>query len=360
MVALHDLFSLAEFEEVVEKGYVRVQRHPEYLDDVAIANYTPKAQHDRAWNDVTEQCRGLIYNPTTEEVIARPFRKFFNHDEQYADVIMWDEHVTVFDKLDGSLGIPYPIPGTDYTEWGIATRGSFTSEQAVWATNYYRENRNEFAFVDNKTDLFEIIYPENRIVVNYTGMKALVYLGSVSVDTGKFEFDNKIYEHKAEILHEGALQYAYELEDRAGKEGFVICAADGVRRVKVKQDEYVRLHRTLSNLNRNMVWETMHGPRIKQAKRLAATVPEEHGKWVMKVANEILAVYDCVVRDVYEAYDRVCMLDTRKQKALMLKDESAIVRSAVFAMLDDKSFESIVWKYVKTSMNEEGESANDD
>lgn len=63
-----DLFDLAFFNKMIEDGFVALEEHPTH-PDVVIANYTKKAQGDGYWNEVTEQCRGLIYNSQTGEVL---------------------------------------------------------------------------------------------------------------------------------------------------------------------------------------------------------------------------------------------------------------------------------------------------
>lgn len=63
-----DLFDLAFFNKMIEEGYVALKDHPTN-PDVVIANYTKKTQGEGHWNEVTEQCRGLIYNSQTGEVL---------------------------------------------------------------------------------------------------------------------------------------------------------------------------------------------------------------------------------------------------------------------------------------------------
>lgn len=47
--------------------------------NIKIYNYGRKCQFDpNAWDDVTEKTRGLIVDWDDGEVLARPFRKFFN------------------------------------------------------------------------------------------------------------------------------------------------------------------------------------------------------------------------------------------------------------------------------------------
>src|SRR5690606_26325973 len=99
---------------------------------LSILNYTEKAQWDRVWNPVTLTCRGLILDDDNE-VVARPFGKFFNLADHEQDDPRLGWPCDVYEKLDGSLGIAYRYG--DHV--GIATRGSFDSEQAQWATRFW-------------------------------------------------------------------------------------------------------------------------------------------------------------------------------------------------------------------------------
>lgn len=148
----------------IEEGYVKVRHHPTL--PYRILNYSELAAYSRTWDEVTLQCRGLIVDDQNE-VIARPFPKFFNdgeHDGDRLPQLDLSAPVEVTDKLDGSLGILYPNEG----EWAIATRGSFESDQAKWATRHYEdEYADHFTPQPGYTYLFEIIYKANRIVVDY-------------------------------------------------------------------------------------------------------------------------------------------------------------------------------------------------
>ena len=104
-----------------EEGLVYKQVHPTL--PLTIWNYTEKVQYDNLWDGVTIQTRGLV---TDDEgnIIARPFKKFFNIEEKrYVPTEKFD----VYEKLDGSLGILFNYKG----EWIMSTRGSFISEQAI-------------------------------------------------------------------------------------------------------------------------------------------------------------------------------------------------------------------------------------
>ncbi|MDO8483882.1 MAG: RNA ligase [Candidatus Limnocylindrales bacterium] len=196
---LADLLDVRLLDSHLCEGLVSVRLHP--TAPLRIFNYTAKCQYNRAWDDVTRQCRGLIVNDGNV-VVARPWPKFYNYGEHVptswsgearpaeraeggGDALPHldlDALVEVTDKLDGSLGILYPsAPG----RWEIATRGSFESEQALRATKIWRDHYGFIMIDPSWTWLFEIVYPENRIVVDYAGMDDLVFLGAAIADYEK-------------------------------------------------------------------------------------------------------------------------------------------------------------------------------
>ena len=367
MTKLDDLFSLADFDEMRQAGFVKVQRHPQFFNELAIANYTHKTQEHYHWNDVTEQCRGLIFNPTTYDIVARPFRKFYNYDEARAPKIDGGQRVVAFDKIDGSLGILYRTPDG---EAAIATRGSFTSDQALWATEWIRADAERYAvFQENAvdwsfyiTDLFEIVYPENRIVVSYD-YEGLVYLASVDVQTGRSDHGGDVYAEVCQVttpLYYGNFGGLFAKEERENAEGFGVYANDttGQKMVKVKYEEYVRLHRIVSNLTPKSVWEAMTGPYMNEVDDLVAEIPEEHEKWVREVAQGLFGEYMSLSVLTNELYQQTAKLETRKDKALFVQQSGypKPVQSAFFAGLDGKSYVGILWNAVKPK----GDSKSDD
>lgn len=241
MTKIGDLFPIVGFKRMKDLGYIRVQSHPRY--DYEIANYTEKAVYDKEWNDVTLQCRGLIYRRSDGEVLARPFRKFFNHNESTAPTFGLNDPVVVTDKLDGSLGVLHITPDG----WAIATRGSFDSPQARHATAVFKaryENYMGASWGFNPpfgiTYLFEIIYPENRIVVDYGQQDDLVLLGAVDIATGKSITPEVIQKSNhpwpgpvTETFTFSTYGEALAAAPRPGKEGFVVHNLRTDERVKI-------------------------------------------------------------------------------------------------------------------------------
>lgn len=226
--------------------YIKDQKHPTL--DLLIWNYTQSCQFAGAWDEYTIQCRGLITD-IEGGIVARPFKKFFNVGDEKNAKMPPDIKPIIYPKFDGSLGILY----WEGDRPAIATRGSFSSDQALWATNWIRSyyvTVPDEDFDRAKTYLFEIIYPENRIVVDYRGMKGLVLLAVIDIETG----DEIPLAHEDEAIRLGldfAQHIKYLNQDEiieqaktldGNEEGWVFhWPTAGNVRLKIKGDEYVRL-----------------------------------------------------------------------------------------------------------------------
>jgi RNA ligase len=287
--------------DMIEQGYIREQRHPSY--PYRILNYTEHAQFDREWNEATLQCRGLVIDEDGN-VIARPFRKFFNDTEhlgEHLPALDLAAPVEVTDKMDGSLGILVP------TTWGpiIATRGSFQSEQAIWATNFYNQTWPFFHPRPGLTYLMEIIYSANRIVVDY-GFSDLVLLGAIDIETGNHipARDLDWPGRKVEQFDYRTLAEALAAPPRTNAEGFVVRYLDGSgQMVKIKLAEYIRLHKLVTGLSERAVWE--HMSTDGRFEDLVANLPDEFHRWVTDVWDNLWTEFDGISGEATYRYMRI-------------------------------------------------------
>lgn len=344
MTQLSELFNPSDLYEDVQQGYVRIQTHPTL--PLRIMNYAEKAVFDRVWTPVTRQCRGLIVNDK-DEVLARPFAKFFNWNEPLAPVIGLEEMVSVSDKVDGSLGILYPTGDGGYA---VATRGSFMSDQAQHATALYQERyADTWTPSPDYTYLFEIVYPENRIVVDYKGQDDLVLLAAVITATGEPTPASSLTEWPGPVVHEWpymSFAQALAMPPRDGMEGLVVMAFLDTM-VKIKQDEYVRLHRIVTGLNARAVWESMGGIE-GSIEDLCAELPDEFHEWTKKVARDLVLRADDILWAATKEYARLTVVlgkgFSRKDYALQAKDHP--LAGYLFRLLDGREIDTLAWKAV--------------
>ena len=74
---LFDYIDRVKLMKQIADGMVKENAHPSL--PLRILNYTPKAQFTpEQWNEVTDKCRGLIFDSRTGDIVARPFSKFWN------------------------------------------------------------------------------------------------------------------------------------------------------------------------------------------------------------------------------------------------------------------------------------------
>lgn len=321
-----NLFTQEELDEMESQGYVRANEHPDFYE-MWILNYTEKAAYEGMWNNVTLNCRGLIVD-AFGNILARPFPKFFNYGQPGCPVVDLDESALVSDKMDGSLGILYR--GRDGLYY-IATRGSFTSDQAIHATEILRTKYADFKPLKGLTYLFEIVYPENRIVCDYADMDDLVFLGAVRTENelgwtyssdkaGMFGWNGP----KAEVFEYKTMREALSATPRKGAEGFVVHLLESDMRVKIKQEDYIALHRIVTGLNARSVWQAMMDDKLDE---LIEQVPDEFHGFVKGVAKDIQEkLSECLeacyltYRDITE--DMLPENATKKDFALIAKNYS--------------------------------------
>jgi RNA ligase len=333
-------FTIDELKKAVEAKLVTERKHP--TADLYIYNYTPLVQYSRAWNEVTLNCRGLILDGAGN-IVARPFRKFFNYEEyQNPEMPPLPLHLpyTVMDKMDGSLGILYH-DGNDYA---IATRGSFESDQAIKATEILRTKYRDFKVNDRHTWLFEIIYPSNRIVVDYGDIEDLILLDVIENHTGTSLPVNHVPFPVVARFDDHKLDQLLGI-NRDNSEGFVVKFDDGTR-VKIKHAEYVRLHRLLTEVSSKSIWEILkNGEKITE---ILDRVPDEFYQWVRTTEKglrdnhaHMLAVAKTMVKDLADL--------ERKEVAMRIKGVDQPYPAIIFALLDgkDQVASDVIWKHLK-------------
>jgi RNA ligase len=327
------------FRERESQGLITCRSHPTH--DLLIWNYTPKCQFERAWDEVTMQARGLI---TTGEgkIVGRPFRKFMNYAEHRGAIPL--EPFKVTEKMDGSLLIVTSYQG----EQIIATRGSFTSEQADRGRAIIQKRYADFDFRPYYTYLFECIYPGNRIVCDYGSMEDIVLLAVIHTETGQeHDIHDPIWVEMWPfpiVKHYDGIQDIAQLQkwQEANKEGFVIRFESGLR-LKIKMEEYVRLHRLLTQVNARVIWEILReGQALDE---LLEKVPDEFFAWVKSTQQSLQEQYSMIEQAGQALYEQVKDLPTRKeQAAIACKSPYSDI---VFRLLDGKPYAEQIWKRIK-------------
>jgi RNA ligase len=386
---LDTLIPPAELAAAIDAGHVSRRQHPAL--PLSIYTYTRAAQYSRAWTTATLQCRGLIADDKTGEIVAWPFPKFFNvgehgHGFDYAPPLPDDESFEVYDKVDGSLGIVFHYDG----RWHVASKGSFTSEQAQWAQAWLDEG-DTFLLTPGVTYLAEIIYPENRIVVDYGRRRDLVLLAAFDATGREIRLSYAAPDWQdigtvvrswpaiplPELLKRTEANSRPDGQPASGMhaEGYVIRYANGVR-AKAKLAEYVRLHKILTGINERDIWRMLGmqkyagqppkhvakalGCTVVEVAALAGadrgpldalleTVPDEFDTWVRSVVARLEEQAAVLAERVTEEYQKIAHLSGDRgefARAAQAIDGQA-VRACMFLILDGRPVDLHLWRAIK-------------
>jgi RNA ligase len=333
-------------EEYINNNLITANKHYEY--DLWILNYTPKAQSKKIWDEYTLSCRGLVID-SDGNIIARPFIKFFNYEELEPGVIDMTQKYEIFEKMDGSMIELFYYENK--MTWMTTTRGSFISEQSVEA--WKMVNDELLSKLDKtKTYVFEILYFENTIVVNYGKRRELVLLGVIDTKTGdELSYDDVKLSYST--LFTVVTKYEYQginnlldlrKYEEDNKEGYVIKI--GKLRVKVKFLEYCRLHAVLTNVSNVIVWE--HLKNNYNFDILIDRVPDEFYNWLNRTAQNLINEYDKIelvaLKEFFNLYHVNGLLDRKEFAMEAIKSEH---RSILFKMYNKAKYDELIWNKIK-------------
>jgi len=246
--------------------------------------------------------------------------------------------------VHNSLGILYRNNGHR-----VATRGAFHSEQAEWATKFLNTHFDLKDLPNDLTLLFEIIYPENRVVVDYHGEEKLVLLAARNRLTGGYlPFFPDVYEMGQKYGFPLPKVFTFnnvsDIIRRTGslsvdEEGFVVEFSDG-QRFKIKGDRYLEMHRLIFGLSfKNTLLAVMNDTVNYVRSQLPDEFLKDFNRWV----NEIQTTIAETKRDVQAAFDAAPKA-TRKDFAIWVMENHKPLAPYLFAMFDGKDILPTIYK----------------
>ena len=331
-------------DQYVADGKLICQSHPTL--PLKIYKYSLDTVFSRNWDEITSAARGLVVNTLTGFAYTNPIPKFHNIEELPAlGIELPNEPYDILDKVDGSCVEVFRYND----ELVVCTLGSFESDQAKIARELlntkYTGSLNEIP--SGETWVFELVVPENRIVLDYGAQRKLVLL-DIRDDNGDYiqwehwvmkecwpDVVEKIDKTIEEILLEK------NRKDFTNKEGFVIKFKNGFR-VKVKYEEYFRLHKIMTGVNERFIWEF-----LKENKPLPLeNVPDEFFQYVTEVRDRLEMKFENTLDEAEKAFNDICVHgETRKEFAL--KAIQSPYRAILFKMLEGKPYDEIIWDMIR-------------
>jgi RNA ligase len=336
--------------DYLEKGLVVKNDHPTL--PLSIWNYSRTCQYEGNWDNITKMCRGLILDKEGN-VVAKAFDKFFNYEELTLNDIP-EGSFEVFEKLDGSLGILFWYQG----KWILASKGSFISDQSIKGREILNNKYNVEVLPKGYTTVVEIIYPENRIVCDYGEDEELVVLSMISNANGK-ELDynsmlsiNEVSGFPTIKKYDGITDYdTLKSQINGNREGYVIRFKNGFR-MKIKGEEYVRLHRILTGFSNVDIWEYLKDG--KDLDELLDRVPDEFDLWVKNTVKDLNKQFweiQSSSAGFVDNYRRTRSLAhipfDKKEFAALVMTQPKTLRPIMFSMYDGKKYDEIIWKSLR-------------
>ncbi len=252
-------FDLNKLNEYVNLGKFTVEKHEK--EDIYIYGYSQvdsNSYNKIKWDSTNINLRGLIVD-SKGNVLSRTFQKFFTFRNYVSeDTVLLSENQVrkiksnkfrIFEKVDGTFTILYWVNNTPY----LATQRSFKSPKAIKATEILHKKYNyTFDKLDrDKTYIFEAIYPETKVLVDYGMEEQLFLLGIIDTKTGVEEELKDIgfpiaKEYTKDFSYLNRLDQIQNL-NLPNMEGFVIKFDDGLR-IKVKFPWYEKVHKVFNQI----------------------------------------------------------------------------------------------------------------
>lgn len=254
-----------------------IQGRPEFIvaerEDYTVINYLvnmPDTFTIDPNNPLTglirRECRGITFYPDGK-IMSRKLQKFFNIgeiDETQPHNIDFSKPHKLLKKLDGSMLTSMVI--RDEVIWCSKMGITFITPMVaafVSDKQYYNDFARHCAQHDI-TPIFEFVSPDNRIVLQYDSPNLVLLaarhnVSGVYLDIFSSDFAEIVKQFNIPVVDtiepfanvNDLIEYVKPLK---GEEGFVVAFEDGYR-LKIKADEYVRIHKTKDRIrsNRNIV-----------------------------------------------------------------------------------------------------------
>ena len=314
------------------------------------------------------EMRSVIPNESFEvyEKMDGSLGIFFYYEEELSDerrYNIWfnNNYVTGMERFFDPNNLPdFDDPYYEPTpkikgEWHMATRGSFTSEQAIKGMEIAKRLNYDKICVPGYTYLFEIIYPENRIVVDYGKEERLVLLGVMDKKGEEFPY-NEIKGEGWDIVMKyktwGEDWETLKKEISKDNEGYVIRFSGGMR-MKIKGEEYVRLHRILTNFSTKDIWELLRNN--EPLEPFLERVPDEFDDWVKRIVMNLKWGFYHIDERAgklhdgfrYGKYNDRDPEPTKKEFSEFVMKQPEELRPILFKMWDKAPYDDIIWKLLK-------------
>lgn len=252
-----DKFDKNLLDQYVERTSISVERHPTH--DLFIYGYHSNLEESNIiWDEYNKHCRGLIID-NEGNVKARPFSKFFTYKRYLNEntLLLSENQIfnipsgsfEIFEKVDGTMTTLYWVDDKPY----LSTQRSFSNPNAVEATKIlYEKYSHTFPkFKRDRTYIFEAIFPETNVLIDYGTSRDLYLIGVIdNLTSENLPLEDIGFPMAKNYTKDfGHINNFEELQnlDLPNQEGFVI-VFENSERIKVKFPWYKEAHSIMSQI----------------------------------------------------------------------------------------------------------------
>lgn len=252
-----------------------------------------------------QECRGLILERDTWNIMSMSFYKFFNHGETHAAKIDWNT-AQVLEKVDGSMLQVYwdwhankwfaATTGTAEGEGEVNNKIGTTFNELFWNTINNKYTFNECLLNKDLIYVFELTTPYNIVVkphgessatlLTVRNRKTLVELSRRDLEMVAVSLDIPVVEsYNLNANNFGDLIRTFEGMPWS-EEGYVVVDAN-FNRVKIKNPAYLAVHHLKGKTAEHNILTIVKSNEIEE---FASTFPERKEELLKLKANYDLLI----------------------------------------------------------------------
>ena len=305
---------------VIEKDWYTVINYAVVLEDTFKWDF-----EDPHASSIRRECRGLIFDTATGNLISRPYHKFFNAGEkeetQLNKINLYEPHV-VLEKLDGSMIRPIPTP----EGFRLATKAGVT-DVAMNVEVFIADKPNYVRYIQKciqkgTTPIFEWCSRKNRIVIDYPEDQLILtamryndtgdYVGYKSMFNYATSWNIPVVKAVDGLSIQNIELFVKQVREWDDGEGVVIRFDTG-HMVKVKADDYVLRHKSKDAINQEKnVLQTILDDSVDD---LVPLLTPEDAQRVEAFQNAFWLALDDVGTEIHDLYKQIDRGQDQKEYA---------------------------------------------
>lgn len=343
-------------EEGLNNNEIFASEHPEY--DLQLLKYSQQTYYDWNWTPLSVFCRGVVIR-NDGTVVARPFHKFFNHEQLLEkNIELPGERPHVLHKHDGFMFTAFYYDDS----WHAATTGALDGPHVERAQRWI-DRADTSDWPEDRTFIFEFLSSstEFQIVVPHDEDRAVLLAARRRSDGQEWGYDQLHSFAREQTL---AIPERFEYDEQQARamteklpgtqEGFVLWYPKSNVRTKIKGETYLKLHKLRSNMSPKGLHDLMtvegNVPRAE-----IAELPDEFYDEADRIAQTLERQYEQMAEQARSIYRTVTeRFDERSDIGQFLQKNHPDELPMVFALIDDneQEFKQLIYDAVEPSGDE--------